>query len=90
MRYLMIRHKVKDFTAWKSVYEEHLTARQRAGLKDLFLLRSAANPNEVIILFESEDHAKAREFAESEDLRQAMERAGVADQPEIYFLDREQ
>ncbi len=89
MRYVMIRHKVKDFTTWKPVFDEHVTARQAAGLKDLFLLRNTDNPNEVVILFESEDHAKARGFAESKDLREAMKRAGVIDLPNIFFLDRE-
>ncbi|NIO03522.1 MAG: hypothetical protein GTN74_02610 [Proteobacteria bacterium] len=76
-------------TSWKPIFDEHVAARQTAGLKDLFLLRNTDNPNEVVIFFESEDHAKAREFSESEDPREAMERAGVIDRPEIFFLDGE-
>jgi hypothetical protein len=87
MPYLLIRHKVKDFGEWKSVYDGHITARRGAGLEELFLLRNADNPNEVVILFEAEDHTKARELVTSEDLQQAMERAGVIDGPDIYFLD---
>ncbi len=30
---------------------------------------------------------KTRQFVESEDLKQAMQRAGVMDKPEIYFLE---
>jgi hypothetical protein len=30
---------------------------------------------------------KARQFAQSEDLRETMQRAGVADQPDVYFLE---
>ncbi len=29
----------------------------------------------------------ARTFAQSQDLREAMQRAGVADQPDIYFFE---
>ena len=32
-------------------------------------------------------YEQARAFVSSEDLRAAMERAGVADQPDIFFLD---
>ena len=39
-------------------------------------------------LFEWDDLEKARQFVQSEDLRQAMESAGVSDQPDIYFLDK--
>jgi hypothetical protein len=38
-------------------------------------------------LFEWDDLDKARTFAQSEDLRQIMQRAGVADRPDLYFLE---
>jgi hypothetical protein len=40
-----------------------------------------------VILFEWDDLKKARQFVQSEDLRQAMRRSGVSDQPDVYFLD---
>ena len=40
-----------------------------------------------MILIEWEDLENARQFAQSEDLRETMERAGVAEQPDIYFLE---
>jgi len=30
---------------------------------------------------------KAREFAQSDDLKKAQERAGVSGKPEVYFLE---
>jgi len=85
--YILIRHKVTDFAKWKSVYHEHLPARQKAGLKEVHLLRNTENPNEVILLFSVEDLDKAKAFAASDDLRQAMQRAGVSDKPDVYFLE---
>ena len=43
-------------------------------------------PNEVIMLLEWDVLETARQFAQSEDLREVMQRAGVADDPTIYFL----
>jgi hypothetical protein len=40
-----------------------------------------------VILLEWDEMDKARQFAQSEELREAMERAGVADQPDVYFLN---
>jgi len=40
-----------------------------------------------VILIEWEDLENARMFAQSEDLRETMQRAGVTDQPDIYFLE---
>jgi hypothetical protein len=40
-----------------------------------------------VILLEWTDVKRARQFVESDDLRQAMQRAGVSGQPEIHFLE---
>jgi hypothetical protein len=56
--YLLVRHKVTDFSTWKAAYDAHLPARQKAGLKQEHLLRSIDDPNEVILLFEAEDVRK--------------------------------
>jgi heme-degrading monooxygenase HmoA len=85
--HLLVRHKVADFTKWKPVYDDHLSARQKAGLKEVHLLRNVENPNEVILLFSVADPDKAKAFAASDDLRQAMQKAGVSDQPDVYFLE---
>ena len=84
--HLLVRHKVSDFAKWKLVYDAHLSARQKAGLKEEHLFRNADDPNEVLLLFSVEDFDKAKAFSASDDLRQAMERAGVSDKPDIYFL----
>jgi uncharacterized protein YeaO (DUF488 family) len=86
MMHLLIRHKVADFAKWKPAYDAHLSARQKAGLKEEHLLRNADDPNEVVLLFSVEDVEKAKAFAASDDLRQAMEKSGVSDKPDVYFL----
>jgi hypothetical protein len=86
MPYMLARHKVADFSKWKSVYDADLPARQKAGLKEEHLLRNTDDPNEVILLFEAADLQKAKEFAASSDLREKMQEAGVIDRPDIYFL----
>jgi heme-degrading monooxygenase HmoA len=87
MAQLFIRHKVKDFPKWKSMFDEHAAKRKAAGCKGGRLFRREKDTNEIMILFEWEDLGKAHQFAESEDLRQTMERAGVVGEPELYFLD---
>jgi hypothetical protein len=86
MRYLLVRHKVAEFDQWKSAYDAHLPARQKAGLKEEHLLRNIDNPNEVVILFEAEDLQKARSFVDAPELNDVMEIAGVIDKPDIYHL----
>jgi heme-degrading monooxygenase HmoA len=87
MIHMLIRHKVADFAKWKPVYDAHASARQSAGLKEEHLLRNADDPNEVILLFSAQDLDKAKAFAASDDLRQAMQKAGVSDKLDVYFLE---
>jgi uncharacterized protein (DUF1330 family) len=87
MPYILIRHKVEDYSKWKPVFDEHGATRKASGSKGGYLLRNIDDANEVVIFIEMDDLEKARQLVQSEDLRQAMERSGVADQPDIYFLD---
>ena len=86
MIHMLVRHKVADFSKWKPVYDAPSSARQKAGLKEEHLLRNADDPNEVILLFSADDLDKAKAFAASDELRQAMQKAGVSDKPDVYFL----
>ena len=85
--YMLIRHKVRDFSEWKRGYDAHLPKRVEAGLTEKYLLRGAHDPNEVILLFETQDLNRAKAFAESADLRETMQKVGVVDRPDIYFLN---
>lgn len=86
MPYFLVRHKVKDYAKWKQVFDEHGSVRRTVGSKGGFVYRNSDNPNEVFLLLEVSDLQKGREFARSEDLRKTMERAGVIDKPDVYFL----
>ena len=82
---LLMRHKVVDYATWKPSFDEHGTTRRANGARGDRLFRNAADPNEVLVLVEWDDLDRARLFAESDDLQEAMARAGVADQPDVWF-----
>ena len=84
--YMVVRHKIRDYSVWKPGYDADLPRRTEAGLTEKHLFRGADDPNEIIALFEAKDLSRAKAFAESADLRQIMQKAGVVDQPDIYFL----
>ena len=87
MAHILIRHKVADFARWKSAYDAHAAARKAAGLTEQHLLRSLDNQNEVVLLLAAADLKKAQEFIASTDLREVMQKAGVTDKPDIWFLN---
>jgi hypothetical protein len=85
--YMLVRHKVRNYPEWKRGYDAHLPKRVEAGLTEEYLLRGAKDQNEVILLFEARDLNRAKTFAESADLRETMQKVGVMDKPDIYFLN---
>ena len=87
MPFLLVHQKVQDYAKWKTVFDEHGSARGAAGSKGGHLFRSADDPNDVVAILEWDDLDKARQFVQSDDLRQAMQRAGVVGQPDIHFLE---
>ena len=87
MPYILIQHRVEDYAKWKPVFDEHGATRKAKGSKGGHLFRNADDPNELVILFEWDNMEKARQFVQSADLRQAMQRSGVSDQPDVYLLD---
>jgi hypothetical protein len=85
--FVLVRHKVRDFSEWKPGYDAHLPKRIEAGLTEKQLFRGANDPNEVVVIFEARDHGRAKAFVESADLRETMQRLGVVDKPDVYFLN---
>jgi len=83
---LLIRHHVADYAAWKAVFDEHALTRRANGSQGGRLFHNASDPHEVLLLLEWDDLERARLFADSDDLRVAMARAGVTDRPDIWFL----
>jgi heme-degrading monooxygenase HmoA len=87
MAQLLVRHKVRDYATWKPAFDEHESARRAAGGKSARVFRTAEDPNEVVLLMEWDSVENARRFAESDDLHKVMEKAGVVDRPDVFFLN---
>ena len=82
---LTIHHKVTDYTAWRKGYDAHEQSRRSAGLTNGRVFRSAEDPNDVVVLQDVADVAKARTWVDSEDLKAAMQKSGVIGSPTIRF-----
>ena len=50
-------------------------------------MRGTDNPNAVTVLIEWDSTQNAQRFAESDTLREGMERAGVTSTPEILYFN---
>jgi hypothetical protein len=84
---LMMTHKVKDWDAWKKVFDSHKQARIDAGLIDRGLGYSVDDNHMVSIVFAITDMAKAKAFLSSPDLKAKMAEAGVEGAPTSTFYN---
>jgi hypothetical protein len=82
---LTIHHKVTDYTAWRKGYDAHEQNRRSAGITNGRVFRSAEDPNDVVVLQDVTDVAKARTFVASEDLKATMQKSGVIGSPSVRF-----
>ena len=88
MGMMIIRHKVRDYGQWRPMFDAHVEEQKAAGLSNPRVYHSAdSNKSEIVVVFDTEDTKKAKEFAASADLKETMIKAGVVDQPTIYFLE---
>ena len=86
MEYVVIAHEIEDYAKWRAVYDEHRSARDSAGLKEMRVFQAVDNPNMVSIVFMGE-LSKLQEFGNSPDLKEAMEKAGVKGQPQVMYYN---
>lgn len=87
MPHVVVIHKVQDYDRWRPHFDSHASTQRAAGLTVRHVLRSADDPQEVVVFFDAEDLGRARELAGSEDLRKIMQEAGVLGPPAIHFLE---
>ena len=84
----LVRHRVTDFDAWKTVYDGFAPTQAEHGVHAHQVLRSIENPNEVIVTHTFDSPEAAREFFATPELKEAMSQAGVnADSVEISYFD---
>jgi hypothetical protein len=82
----IVQHPVRDYAAWRTVYEEVQPLRDKHGVSAADVLHDPANPNQVTVLhwFPSVDQAQA--FVSDPGLKDAMASAGVTSPPRIEIV----
>jgi hypothetical protein len=82
---LTLHLKVKDFNAWRTSYNGHEKDRASAGITNTKVFRSAEDQNDIVILADVADVAKARTWLGSSEMKTVMEKSGVVGSPKFHF-----
>lgn len=83
---LVVRHKVKDYTAWRRVYDELEELRSQHGCTAQRVLQLSGNANDVLVTHDFSSVDQASTFANSAELKDGMARAGVDGTPDVEIF----
>lgn len=84
---LMVTHQVRDFDAWKPVFEAEEAARWRFGARRHRLYRNPEDGNDLLIAIDMPSADAARRLLLDAKARRVFEAGGVLSEPAIRLHD---
>jgi len=85
---MMVRHRVNDYARWRKAYDGFEDTRKRMGVTGATVFQAVGDPNDVTVTHDFATSDAAHAFADSAELRSAMQDAGVAGPPTIWFVNQ--
>jgi hypothetical protein len=82
---MLVVQRVKNYDAWKTVFDADVQARKDAGMSGHSLMRGASDPNLVAVWAPVGDIEKAKAFGASKELKDKMKQAGVQGKPDVSY-----
>ena len=85
MEYVLIIHEVKDYEAWKKIFDDAASIRKAAGEQSYQILKYDDNANQIVHFSQWVSIANAKAFFESPQLVEIRKKAGVKAPAFIYL-----
>jgi hypothetical protein len=82
---MTIHLKVKDYKSWRTAYDGRENSRLSAGITNGRVFRCAEDLNDLVILQDVADVAKARAWLGSDEMKATMQKNGVLGSPTVRF-----
>lgn len=87
MDYVLIIHAVKDYAAWKKIFDDAATIRKEAGEQSYQVLKYELVANKIVHFSKWASLDQAKAFFESPKLVEIRKVAGV-ESPEFIYLQQ--
>lgn len=84
---MFVRHDVGDYSKWRQGYDDFDQTRTQMAVRGHKVYRSVDNDKNVTAYHDFDSIEAARAFADSAELKDAMQNAGVTSAPEIWFTE---
>lgn len=87
MALLIVQVQVADYAKMRTMFDSFEAKRVAAGMTNARVYRHADKGNDLVILANVANVAKAREFMTSEEMRTEQQKGGIAGPPKIHFIE---
>ena len=88
MATMFVRHTVSNYNAWRKVYDDFALVQKAKGVLAEAVYQAADNPNDITVTHDFATVEAAQAFAKSDELKKAMQSAGVVGAPMIWFTNK--
>jgi len=88
MATLFVRHTVADHKAWRKVYDGFAPIQKANGVKAQAVYQAADNPNDITVTHDFATPEAAQAFVKNDELKKAMQKAGVVGAPTIWITNK--
>jgi hypothetical protein len=88
MATMFVRHTVSNYQTWRKVYDDLASVQKAKGVTAQAVYQAADNSNDITVTHEFATVEAAQTFAKSDELKKAMQSAGVVGAPTIWFTNK--
>ncbi|OGX39489.1 MAG: hypothetical protein A3G91_03615 [Omnitrophica WOR_2 bacterium RIFCSPLOWO2_12_FULL_50_9] len=85
MPLMIVQQKVKDYRAWKKIFNAAYAIRKASGERSCKIFRNTEDPNEITLLLEWDDIQNAMKYSQSKLFKEAEKKAGAITEPILYL-----
>ena len=83
-----VRRTVSNYKTLRKVYDDFAPVQKAKGVTAQAVYQAVDNPNDITVTHEFSTVEAAQAFVKSEELKQAIQKAGVVGAPTIWFTNQ--
>lgn len=87
MALMVVRHSVRDYGAWRKLYDSFKQLQTDHGVLEESVYQAPDNANDVLVLHRFASREKAEAMLSSAEVHAAMVRAGVEGEPRVEIFE---
>jgi quinol monooxygenase YgiN len=88
MTTMFVRHTVSNYKTWRKIYDDFAPVQKAKGVTAQAVYQATDNPNDITVTHDFATVEAAQAFVKSEELKKAMQNAGVVGTPTIWFTNK--